>query len=79
MTLSYAEASTGPWTPLAANIENTGSYVWSMPPTAPTKFFVRVEAVDLVGNVGVAQTTTPTLIDMSQPSVSILGVEPSDK
>jgi hypothetical protein len=79
VTLAYSEQSSGPWLPLAANIENTGSYVWNVPASAPTSFYVRVEAIDLVGNVGVAQSAKPTLIDMSQPSVAIIGVEPGEK
>jgi hypothetical protein len=77
VTLSYAELPDGPWTPIAANLENTGQHVWPLPATAPRRFYVRVEATDLVGNVGTAQTPTPVTIDLSQPSISILTVEPS--
>ena len=79
VTLSYAEKSEGPWLPLAANIENSGRYVWNMPTSGPNTFLVRVEAVDLVGNMGMAQSSTPVVIDMSRPTVSILGVEPGEK
>lgn len=79
ITLAYAERAEGPWVPLAANIENTGRYVWNLPASAPVSFFVRVEAADLVGNVGSAQTPRPIVIDMSQPSISILDVSPADR
>jgi hypothetical protein len=79
ITLSYAECADGPWVPLAANIANSGKHTCSMPANAPASFFTRVEAVDLVGKVGSAQSTKPTSIDLSQPSVSILGVESGDK
>ncbi len=79
ITLSFATAAEGPWLPFAANIENSGHHTWSMPQTGPASFFIRVEAVDMVGNVGVAQSTQATSIDTSHPTVSILGVESSEK
>jgi hypothetical protein len=79
ITLSYAEQPTGPWTLIAANVENTGSYVWPIPPTIPARFVLRVEAADLVGNVGIAQMPEPILLDLSQPSISIVAVEPAGK
>src|SRR5262249_41234813 len=50
--LSHAEGAGGPGTTVAANLENSGRYVWAMPDKAPARFFVRVEAADLAGNVG---------------------------
>jgi hypothetical protein len=41
----------------------------------PARFFVRVEAKDLAGNVGMAQSSAPVTIDMARPSVNILDVE----
>ena len=79
ITLSYAEQPTGPWTLIAANVENTGSYVWPLPSSVPSRFVLRVEAADLVGNVGMAQMAEPILLDLSQPSVSIVAVEPASK
>jgi hypothetical protein len=58
ITLLYAERMEGPWTPIAANVENNGRYEWTMSPCAPSTVFVRVQAVDLMGNVSMAQTTT---------------------
>lgn len=58
ITLLYAERMEGPWTPVAANVENTGRYEWNMPPCVPSSVFVRVQAVDLMGNTSMAQTTT---------------------
>ena len=78
ITLSYSEKPEGPWLPLAANIENSGKHHWRIPDNSPPKFLVRVEAIDLVGNIGVAQTAQPILVDISQPTVSIIGVEPAD-
>jgi hypothetical protein len=79
ITLSYAEQAAGPWTVIASSIENTGSYTWALPSGVPPRLLVRVEATDLVGNVGVAQMPEPILLDLSQPSISIVTVEPAGK
>ena len=79
ITLSYAEKPAGPWTVIAANLENTGKYAWSMPSTLPVKFLVKVEAADLVGNVGSVQSKEPILFDLSQPVVQLQSVEPATK
>jgi hypothetical protein len=75
ITLSYAVKEGGPWQVIAANVPNSGRYVWPLLPEVPARFRVRVEATDLVGNVGFAQTPKPVLMDRSQPTVSILTVE----
>jgi hypothetical protein len=75
ITLSWAEKEDGPWQPIAASQENTGSYLWQVPPGTPPRFLVRVEASDLAGNVGRAQTARPVVLDTSTPTVSIVNVE----
>jgi hypothetical protein len=57
IALMYAEKLEGPWAPISANVENTGLYEWAMPACAPGNVYVRVQATDLMGNVGTAQTT----------------------
>lgn len=79
VTLSYAEKPEGPWMPIAANIDNTGTYLWQMPGQLPSRFLVRVEAVDTVGNVASACSREPIVMDLSQPSVCILSVEATRK
>jgi hypothetical protein len=75
--LSYAEQTSGPWTPISADrVPNSGRYVWSMPPTVPYQFLVKVEAVDTAGNVGEAVTTELVKVDLSQPKARILTVAP---
>lgn len=79
ITLSYAEQAGAPWKPIAANLENTGRYVWQMPADVPYKFLVRVEATDRAGNVGSDTTAKPIIVDLSQPKGVILNVEPVKK
>lgn len=79
ITLSYAEQNTGPWLPIAANIENTGKYVWRIPPEVPSRIFVKVEAVDKAENIGFAEYPKPVPVDLSLPKSVILSVEPVKK
>ncbi len=76
VTLYYAKTASGPWTQIASNVENTGRYIWQMPPGVPYSFFVRVEANDKAGNTGFSDTTKPVLVDLIKPRGKIVGVEP---
>jgi hypothetical protein len=77
ITIACAEQADGPWTPIAVRLENNGQFTWQMPPTVPRRFHVRVEAVDLAGNIGHAQV--PVNQEGAQPTVSILAIEPGGK
>jgi hypothetical protein len=79
ITLSYAKDEQGPWTQIAANLENTGQYIWRMPPGVPYKFLVKAEAVDKAGNSNSNVTSAPVLVDLAQPKGLILGVGPAGK
>lgn len=79
VTILVADKPDGPWVPLAANIENSGQYTGMIPSNGPVNFYTRVEAVDLVGNIGQAQAEKPTSLDASQPTISILGIEAGDR
>jgi hypothetical protein len=77
--LAYAQQASGPWTPIAANVENSGNYLWKLPPNMPARFLVRVEATDLAGNVGMSQMSQPVVLDLALPIVSVLSVELGDQ
>jgi hypothetical protein len=72
VTLLYAETTEGPWLPLAANIENSGRFECPVPANMPKRAFLRVEAVDLVGNCGAAQTDKLVRLDFLSPPVANL-------
>ena len=61
--------------PIAANLENTERYVWQLPSNPPPRFYIRVEANDQAGNLGMAQSGEPVSLDLAQPTVSILTVD----
>ncbi|MBM4068170.1 MAG: hypothetical protein FJ271_04405 [Planctomycetes bacterium] len=77
ITLSHGETLAGPWTPIVQNVANSGQHVWTMPERVPYQFHVRVEAVDQANNVGYAITSQLIKVDLSQPKVQILQVEPA--
>ncbi len=65
------------WQLLVEGQENVGSYIWSLPPTIPPRFHLRVEAVDTVGHRGGAETTNigPVMVDLSRPRSRIIGLD----
>jgi hypothetical protein len=75
VTLSYAAAPQGPWHPIATAIEDTGSHLWSVGPAVPSKFFVRLEVRDAVGNIQRLDSPEPVVMDLSRPSARILDIE----
>jgi hypothetical protein len=79
ITLQYAEELTGPWKPIATDLDNSGRYVWRVPAGTPFKFFVRVEAVDRGGNIGRADSSRQVLVDLNLPKGRLLGAEGSGK
>ncbi len=67
------------WYPIAERIENTGQYIWSVPPNVPARFHLRVDVLDTVGNRGTAETLegNPVIVDRARPRSRILGLDPS--
>jgi hypothetical protein len=77
ITLYYAERPDGPWQPIERNLENTGRYVWRIPPESPFRFSVRVEARDKANNLGMRDSEKPVIVDLVQPRIKLLNVEPA--
>jgi hypothetical protein len=74
ITLSYSENAQGPWIPFATNLDNTGFYTWHMSSGLPAQVLVKVEATDRIGNIGEDQSTMPTPLDLTKPTVTIKNV-----
>ncbi|MDB5391313.1 MAG: hypothetical protein JWM11_6959 [Planctomycetaceae bacterium] len=75
IALWYGTNPNGPWQPISAGIENTGSYVWPLPQGVGSRLFFRIEARDQAGNVQRLDTVEPLLIDLSKPTARIIDVE----
>lgn len=80
ITLFYADKPGGPWVPFAANLRNTGEHTAAIPPGLPSRFVVRVEAADQVGNIGEAHLLAPISAGSTQANkAKILAVDFSDE
>ena len=79
ITLSYSKEPEGPWLPIGGGPQqNSGFYVWHMPPTGiPYQFYLQVEATDKAGNVGRGRTKELVKVDLKKPKGIILDVGPA--
>src|SRR5262249_37063038 len=75
ITLQWAEHPTGPWEFIGAEkMPNTGSYSWQVPGNIPPKVYLRLTVRDMAGNVAVAETRDPQLVDLSKPRPKIMRI-----
>jgi hypothetical protein len=80
IALSYSVQNGGPWTTFAERLPNTGHYIWKMADRdMPWQFYLKVEAIDLAGNIGEAITPGPVRIDLVQPKAKITDVQAGAK
>ncbi len=73
--LSRSFSPSGPWEPITGWIENTGRYIWSVDQTIDRPIYIRLEARDLAGNIGKADSDQPLQIDLTHPTARIIDVE----
>jgi hypothetical protein len=68
-----------PWQTIADSQDNSGQYIWTVPPTVPQRFHLKVEAVDTVGHRGAADTSEmgAVMVDRSRPRSRIIGLDPN--
>jgi hypothetical protein len=52
VTLAFSDTPSGPWTTIAAGLQNDGDYVWPADPHLPRRLYLRIDATDRAGNVG---------------------------
>ncbi|MCS6976651.1 MAG: hypothetical protein NZM31_06525 [Gemmatales bacterium] len=77
VTLKWAERLGGEWHDIASDLPNTGRYEWLMPSNLPYRIYLRLEVRDLAGNVSVAETDQPVLVDLVEPDGGLIGIMPS--
>ena len=75
VSLLYSPTGQAPWLPISGSIENTGSYIWNIDPGVASKFYLRIEARDLAGNLQFVESRQPIVIDLSRPTAKIIDVE----
>lgn len=59
-----------------AQLPNTGRYAWPIPAKIPPKVHLRLTVRDTAGNVAIAQTGEPVLIDVMMPELGGVTVMP---
>lgn len=77
ISLFYSQQKDGPWELMEKGLDNTGRYQWRVPQGVPFRFFVRLEARDKANNIGQAITDKEVIVDLTQPKIRLLGVEPA--
>jgi hypothetical protein len=69
VSLFYSGNGDGPWQPICTDVENRGSFIWTVDPASvPTKLHVRMEARDEAGNVQSAETPHPVRVNTADPT-----------
>lgn len=62
VSLFYSSRPSGPWSAIAAELENTGEYAWRVERHVPDRCYLRLEARDAAGNRAAYQTLEPVAI-----------------
>jgi hypothetical protein len=76
ITLLFAESPAGPWTNIAAGLENSGRYVWRLGARVPNQVHLRMEVRDEAGNLEQVDLPHSILLRRPQPTVRIGNVRP---
>lgn len=76
ISLAYSETVDGPWQPIANGQANTGLYLWKASPNLPQRIYLKLEAVDKAGNVGVHRLDLPINTRGLGPRGRIQGFRP---
>ncbi len=87
VNLEWAEQKDGPWNTIGGGplpnsggpSPNIGQFPWRLPERIPANVYLRLTVRDSAGNVAVAQTDKPELIDLSVPETNIIGVAPATR
>ncbi|WP_145089358.1 hypothetical protein [Rosistilla carotiformis] len=75
ISLAFSDSLDGPWTTIATGLANTGRYIWPADPQLPRQIYLRVEATDKAGNVGVHALDVPISVQGLSPQGRINGFQ----
>jgi hypothetical protein len=79
ISISYAGDPFGEWTPIVANMENTGLFNWRPDDQAPDHCFIRIDVRDGAGNVTSQFTRSPVALVFRQPAARVRSVRPVEQ
>jgi hypothetical protein len=74
--LFYSSNPNGPWSTIAAGLENTGEFAWKIERHIPNRVFLKLEVRDTAGNVTVQQTPQPVELNRPQPTGTLRNIRP---
>ncbi|OYP30341.1 hypothetical protein CGZ80_22940 [Rhodopirellula sp. MGV] len=73
IALAFSDSLAGPWTTIAAGLQNNGVYVWPADPKLPGQIYLRIDATDKAGNTGSYLLDQPIQTSGLAPRAKILG------
>ncbi len=76
ITLAYSSIANGPWTTIEKGLRNTGHYAWAVGTEIPERLYLRIEAADKAGNIGVYQLNNQIDITGLVPRAHIRSIQP---
>jgi hypothetical protein len=76
VTLEWAERRDGRWEPIATDLPALPArFTWQLPPGGiPPRVYLRLTVRDNAGNVSVAETPEPVLVDLNEPEITSVSV-----
>ena len=78
ITLEWTQSASGPWSPIGeADMPNAGKYSWQIDDKVPAQVYLKVTVRDAAGNSTVVQTLKPVPIDVTEPELSNVAIEPA--
>jgi hypothetical protein len=78
ITLEWSESGSGPWSPIGEpDMANAGKYSWQINGKVPPQVYLKLTVRDAAGNTAVAQTDKPVPIDVTEPELSNVSIEPA--
>jgi hypothetical protein len=72
--LSFAPGPDGPWSVIAQDLPNTGSYAWVLSQPLPARTYFQLEALDRAGNVTTDRLPNPIGSGADGPKAMIRGI-----
>jgi hypothetical protein len=74
VSLYYAHERNGTWKPLCKKLKGEGVFQGAVPADATDQISIRVEAIDLAGNVSTCESQEPLIVDRMEPEINVVGV-----
>jgi hypothetical protein len=71
VSLYYSSRLSGPWSTVAANLENTGQYAWRIERHVPERFYLRLVVRDAAGNMAAFHTREPITFAAPTPNAQL--------